>query len=447
MTEATFGTDGIRGVANQQLNINVATSVAIGAARRVGGTRWIVGRDTRVSSPMISQALASGFMSQGIDVYDLGIVPSAAVSYACRRHQISGAMVTASHNPYEDNGIKLFGPNGAKLADDLERAIEVDMRKGDHEWADEVGRSIDAVEMRVEYEDWLKERASGVDASGMRIGVDAANGAAFQIAPRVLATMGAELTVIGNSPDGKNINDQCGSTHPARLISVVRDRGLDLGIAFDGDADRVLFVDNEGGLVDGDEILAIVAAHMHRNDGLPGRTVVATRWSNVGLGLALGDNGLTLRSCEIGDKAVAEALRTAGAVLGGESSGHIIFAELLPVGDGILTAIETMRALTSSKRDLAALRAATIEKSPERSENVRVAGSTRAVVDEAWDDVNVLSTQLGQRGRVLLRASGTESVVRVKVEAPTSDALQTVLQEAVRMVEEADLRVAAAKQA
>lgn len=443
MTEAKFGTDGIRGVANQQLNIAVATGVAIGAARRVGGARWVVGRDTRVSSPMISQALTSGLMSQGADVYDLGVVPSAAVSYLCRLHQISGAMVTASHNPYQDNGIKLFGPDGAKLPDELERAIEDDMREGDHGYAERVGRFVDAFEMRDEYERWLTERAAGIDASGLRIAVDTANGAAYQVAPRVLAATGAQLTFIGNEPDGENINLDCGSTHPELLKKLVQDSGCDFGIAFDGDADRVMFMDNKGVAVDGDDILAIVAGHMHRSGGLPHGTVVATRWSNVGLGLALKEMGLNLHSCEIGDKAVAEALRTTGSTLGGESSGHIIFPELLPVGDGLLTAIETMRALTTSTSDLAALRAATITKSPDASKNVVVASPTRAVVDEVQDDVNALSTKLGERGRVLLRASGTEKVVRVKVEAPTDDALPHVLEEVIRLVKEADSRVGA----
>jgi phosphoglucosamine mutase len=419
-----FGTDGLRGKANTELTAEVALALGSASATVLGEHNWFVGWDTRMSSTMLASAFAAGVTSAGRGITQLGELPTAGVAYVCRGHGMPGAMVTASHNPYHDNGIKLFGADGTKLSDDLEHSIEerlIRVLGGSPEAPRPqlTGRIVwePSPEVRGEHESWLRRLAESIDASRLRIGVDCANGAAYRVAPVVLAATGAAVVVMGDRPDGTNINRDCGSTHLDPLARLVVEQGLDLGLAFDGDADRVLAIGEAGQVVDGDEIIAILARGRAATGRLPGKGVVVTEWSNLGLLKSLRGDGFQVEVCAVGDKAVAETIRRTGYVLGGEQSGHIIMDDLFPIGDGLLTAIELVAAVVGAGIPLGQLSATAMRKLPQDMRNVAVDVSPASVVSALQDEKAAINEELGDRGRLVLRASGTEPVVRVMVEA------------------------------
>jgi phosphoglucosamine mutase len=434
-----FGTDGLRGRANVELTPEVALALGTAAATVLGERDWYIGWDTRVSSTMLASAFAAGVASAGRAITPLGEGPTAAVAYLCRRDRLPGAMVTASHNPYFDNGIKIFGPDGTKLSDELERRIEVVLDEiasgtwgaerpavtGRLRWDPGVGQA---------YRSWLTERASAVGASGLRIGVDCAHGAAYRVAPDVLAATGAELMLIGNEPDGLNINQGYGSTDLRALATLVGEHGLDLGLAFDGDADRLMAIDEAGRTIDGDEIIAILARWRAATGALPGNGIVVTEWSNLGLLKSLRGDGLTVEVCAVGDKAVAETLERTGYRLGGEQSGHIIMADLFPVGDGLLTAVELVAAVVNAGTRASELAARAMRKLPQDMRNVRVGIPPAEVVRLLADERQAINEDLGDGGRLVLRASGTEPVVRVMVEADDEAQVHAILTRFVDLV-------------
>jgi len=415
-----FGTDGIRGVANTELTPELALSLGRAAVGVLGGDRWLIGADTRVSGPMLVAALAAGLASAGADVVDLGVVPTPTVAFHAQAFGCPAAVVSASHNPYTDNGIKLLAAGGKKLRDDVESAVAARMSGPAPERSPRVGRigrhadplGAYAAHVVASIEDRRLER--------MRLVIDCANGAASEVAPLVLRALGAEVTVLSAAPDGTNINAGCGSTHPAPLQAAVLEAGADAGLAFDGDADRVVAVGGDGGMVDGDHILAILAADLHARHRLRGHAVAVTVMSNLGLRLALDARGIAVVETPVGDRYVLEAMEAGDLALGGEQSGHIIFSDLATTGDGLLTGVQLLDAVSRSGVELARLAAGAMTRLPQVLRNVRVArpeglagaAPVRSAVARA-------EAELGATGRVLLRPSGTEPVIRVMVEAPT----------------------------
>lgn len=421
-TRKLFGTDGVRGVANRELTPELA--LAIGRALGAGldaHRRVVIGRDTRRSGPMLEAALAAGLASAGVDVACLGVLPTPAIAEAVPlMGAAAGAVISASHNPYPDNGIKLIGADGFKLADaqeaDVERRLE-DPADGARPTAAGLGTIVDVDDAVERYVLSLIERYPS-SLSGVSIVIDCANGATSVTAPEVLRRLGARVTVINAVPDGLNINAGCGSTHPEALQAAVRDGGHQLGFAFDGDGDRVLAVDHDGTLVDGDQILAILALHLARADALPGRAVVTTTMTNLGFRRAMAGNGIEVRWTDVGDRYVLAEMLAGGYVLGGEQSGHLINLRSGPTGDGLATALMVLAALADAGQGLSAA-AAVMQRLPQTLVGVRSARKDElAAADEVWEQVRAFEAQFGDDGRVVVRASGTEPLVRVMVEAP-----------------------------
>jgi phosphoglucosamine mutase len=415
-----FGTDGVRGVANTTLTAEFAVLLGRASATILAESEWLIGWDTRMSSEMLAGAFCAGVASAGKTITALGEVPTAAVALSCRSHGLPGAMVTASHNPYEDNGIKIFGPTGVKLRDDIERKIErLISNGGGHtsEW--DIGRIRwnSPKELREEHKRWLEERARTIDARELHIALDCANGAAYKVAPGAIKATGAAVSVIASRPDGRNINHKCGSTDLERLKNRVTQRGLDFGLALDGDADRLLAVDAKGIKVNGDEIIAILAEYRAKHGSLARRGVVVTEWSNLGLRKSLNRAGIEVKVCDVGDKAVAEAMKQVGFVLGGEQSGHVIMSDLLPVGDGVSTAIELIAAVVDAGLPLSKLAAHAMTKLPQQTKNIPVTSPPALVVEKLKDEWEAINESLEGNGRLVLRPSGTESVVRIMAEA------------------------------
>jgi phosphoglucosamine mutase len=418
-----FGTDGVRGVAGEFLSADLALRLARAATVQAGAKRALIIRDTRESGEMLEAAVAAGVASAGGDAFLGGVLPTPGVPLLIRRYGFDlGVVISASHNPYRDNGIKFFGADGFKLSDATEAEIEVHLE--DQNPGTEVGR---VTEFHGALEDYLRalhERFASLDLRGRRIALDCANGATFRVAPEIFRRLGAEVEVLHAAPDGRNINDGCGSTHVGRLAEHVRAGGHDLGFAFDGDGDRVLAVDREGHVVDGDELIALAATH-RRAEG-----VAVTVMTNYGFHTAMAAAGIEVATTPVGDRYVLEVLRERGWPLGGEQSGHIIDMEFNPTGDGTAAALLTCEALEGA--DLAERHA--MEKLPQVLVNVRAersAAQAIAVVELAAHE----NAGLEGRGRVLLRASGTEPLVRVMVEAPTRDEADAVCARLVAAVE------------
>jgi phosphoglucosamine mutase len=421
-----FGTDGVRGQANTELTAEFALLLGRASHAFLQRGDWLIGWDTRMSSEMLASAFCAGVASAGGNITALGEVPTAAVAMSCRSHNMVGAMITASHNAFQDNGIKIFGSDGVKLPEDSEHKIEALMQVGGDSTASEAVGRIQwqtPAELRDEHDNWLIRRAAAIDASGLRIALDCANGAAYKVAPLAIKSTRATVTPLACDPDGSNINFECGSTHLGALKDEVTQHNLDFGLALDGDADRLLAVDASGQKIDGDEIVAILAHHRMRHDALAGRGVVVTSWSNQGLVRSLQDAGIAVEVCKVGDKFVAEAMKRTGFGLGGEQSGHIIMSDLLPVGDGISTAIELIAAVVESGRPLAEVAARSMRKFPQLETNIAVASSPAMVVRELEEERQAISSSLGEGGRLVLRPSGTESVVRVMAEAEDAESL------------------------
>jgi phosphoglucosamine mutase len=424
-----FGTDGVRGRANSDLTPELALSVARAAAGVLAdrdGTHRpvaVVGRDPRASGEMLEAAVVAGLTSAGATVLRAGVLPTPALAYLTGRNDADlGVMISASHNPMPDNGIKLFSRGGHKLPDDDEALVERTVASGaadDHRpTGAEIGRIHDLPSAT---EDYVGHLLGTVEHSltGLSVVVDCAHGAAAGCAPEVYRRAGATVHAIGNEPDGWNINDGIGSTHLGPLIEAVQRQGADLGIAHDGDADRCLAVAADGTVVDGDAILAVCALALHERGALKDDTVVATVMSNLGFHHAMRDAGIAVQTTAVGDRYVLEALRARGLSLGGEQSGHLVFLEHATTGDGLLTGLALLSRMVATGTSLAEL-ASVVQRLPQTLVNVPV--RDRLAVsesDQVAEAVNAVEEELGDAGRVLLRPSGTEQLVRVMVEAPT----------------------------
>ncbi len=432
-----FGTDGVRGLANTDLTAELALDLAVAAAHVLGDVGAfaghegrpvaVVGRDPRASGEFLEAAVVAGLASAGVDVWRVGVLPTPAVAFLTAELDADlGVVLSASHNPMPDNGIKLLARGGHKLADDVEDAIEARMNE---EWSRPTGAAVGRVTDHAEgaalyVEHLLSTLPNRLD--GLRVVVDGANGAASAVGPEALRRAGAEVIEIHTEPDGCNINEDCGSTHLGDLIKAVRSHGADAGVAFDGDADRCLAVDAEGDVVDGDHVLAILGIAMRERGALAHDTVVATVMANLGFKLALEEAALTVVETGVGDRYVLEAMREGGFVLGGEQSGHVILSEHATTGDGTLTALHLLARVAqtgSSLRELASV----VRKLPQVLLNVKGVDKARVDTDEALQAaVAAASAELGRTGRVLLRPSGTEPVVRVMVEAATAEQAEAV---------------------
>ncbi len=422
---ARFGTDGVRGDAEAVLTPLFVRRLGLAVVRTLGTDQPIlVGRDTRASGDRITADLASGVVSGGGTCLDLGVVPTPVVAFASANHAAPAVMVSASHNPASDNGIKMFAAGGSKLADAEQRAIEAELDRLDDSDVRASEPPIIANDGERFVEGYVKHLRSAVEGrrlDGVRVVIDAANGAASEIAPRVFRRLGAQVVAIHASPDGSNINEGCGSTDPSDLQRSVAAADADLGLAFDGDADRVVAVDAAGEVVDGDQILVVSALDLRSRGRLRGEGVVVTVMSNLGLHHALRDAGITVVTTAVGDRNVVDALSEHGLVLGGEQSGHIIYADHATTGDGLMTGLFLADLVRRSGAPLTEL-AAAMTRYPQALESVAVPPGTDLDTARAvWDAVASAERELGEEGRVLVRASGTEPLVRVMVEAADAE--------------------------
>ena len=426
-----FGTDGVRGIPGRApLDARTITRLGAAAARALEprGATLLAVRDTRESGGWIEEHLARGVAHEGGTLVSAGVLPTPAAAYLVAAGDFSGGLaVSASHNPFPDNGVKLLAADGEKVSPAVESAIE--SRVADESW--DVPASEPAPRTPRDLSAAYSDHVAAVLADcgplpALRIAADCANGAMSQVAPRVLRRLGFDVLTVNAEPDGRNINRDCGSTHPAALQRMVVDRGCDLGLAFDGDGDRLILVDRHGALVDGDAMLFICARFLADRGRLPGRAVVATVMSNVGLEVGLRAAGLVLRRCAVGDRQVREAMRDCGAALGGEQSGHVIFADLLPTGDGLLTALSVIEVICESGRDLTELRQdlpvypqvlinVPVRARPDLASEPRIAASIRRA-----------EQALGDTGRVVVRYSGTEPLLRVMIEGPDPGAVRAL---------------------
>ncbi|SDE30773.1 phosphoglucosamine mutase [Blastococcus fimeti] len=443
-----FGTDGVRGRANADLTPELALSVARAAAGvladRDGTSRpvAVVGRDPRASGEMLEAAVVAGLTSAGAEVLLAGVVPTPALAHLTASTGADlGVMISASHNPMPDNGIKLFSRGGHKLPDAVEVAIEASVADAHPHGQRPTGAGIGRVrELTGGVDEYVTHLLSTVDQPlrGVSVVVDGAHGAASGVAPEVYRRAGATVHAIGCEPDGWNINDGIGSTHLEPLIAAVRAQGADLGLAHDGDADRCLAVTADGDVVDGDAILAITALALHERGALKDATVVATVMSNLGFHLAMRDAGIAVQTTAVGDRYVLEALRAGGLSLGGEQSGHLVFLDHATTGDGVLTGLALMSRIAATGASLADL-AAVVQKLPQVLINVPVRDRIAVVEsDSVAEAVNAVEAELGETGRVLLRPSGTEQLVRVMVEAPTQEQADRVAQRLAAVVAAVD---------
>jgi phosphoglucosamine mutase len=427
-----FGTDGIRGVANRELTPEIAYKIGrIGAyvlSRQSGGNpSFLLARDTRLSGPMLEGALIAGLTSAGVDVHVCGVISTPAAAYLTREKEgCGGVMISASHNEYPDNGIKFFDNQGFKLSDSVEKEMEtLFSREEDHlprPEADRIGRVFADEEGAERYLRYLQSTVS-TRLDGLRVVLDCANGAAYRLAPRAFRALGADVITINDSPDGVNINHNCGSTHPEEACRAVLSSGAHLGFTFDGDADRVLAVDEEGNVVDGDAIMTILALALQEKGRLQNQGVVATVMSNLGLEKAAEANGFQLLRTKVGDRYVLEEMLAGGYNLGGEQSGHIIMLDYNTTGDGILTALHLTAALAEKKQSITRA-AASFTRYPQVLVNCRVRNR------EGWDTNPAIRRAIAEteeilagRGRLLVRASGTEPLIRVMAEGPNEEEL------------------------
>ena len=413
-----FGTDGVRGPASEFTD---ALVVALGqaAAQVLGTSAFVIGRDTRESGERLERALGTGLRLGGAQPLSMGVVPTPAVAWVCAQRGVPGAVISASHNPWSDNGIKFFAAGGRKLSDELEAELEsaldavvaagvefdlsVDSNTDTHavaEWCDAVASSV-------------------VTVAPMRIVIDCANGAASFVAPGIFRGLGLEVEVLHAQPDGRNINDACGSTHPEDLQRAVLASGAALGLAFDGDADRLLAVDERGELVDGDQLIALFARDLRERGELAGNRVVVTVMSNLGFRLAMDEQGIEVVETPVGDRHVLEALARTSSSLGGEQSGHIVFADRATTGDGVLCGVQLVDLVGRTQTPLSTLAAGVMDRLPQVLRNVRLEHRRDDITEAIAGEIAAVEQSLGARGRVLIRLSGTEPLVRVMVEAPT----------------------------
>lgn len=430
-----FGTDGVRGEANVVLTAELAYQLGRAAAyvlKRDGipgkENAMVIGKDTRISGDMLEASLIAGICSTGVNVYQAGVIPTPGVAVLTRMlNSMAGVVISASHNPYQDNGIKFFSPLGTKLPDEVESAIEAVIADGLKDVPSpsgaEIGRVIAYPEGAEKYSDFLQRKVDG-DFGGLRVVADCANGAASFIAPKLLRSLGADLTAISCRPDGININNNCGSTHLEQLQKAVQEQQADLGIAYDGDADRLLAVDQNGRVVDGDRLLLIFGSYLEKQGLLKEDTVVITVMSNMGLKIALKEKGIKTLETKVGDRYVIEGMKESGAVLGGEQSGHIVFGLDNTTGDGILSSLKLLQIVKQSGKTLAEL-ADEMEQYPQILINVRVKDKNgweeKAEIRQA---IETAQAELADTGRILVRASGTENLLRVMVEGKQQEQIE-----------------------
>jgi len=431
-----FGTDGIRGTANTapmtaEIALKLGQAAGLLFTRGSHRHRVIIGKDTRLSGYMLEPALTAGFISAGMNVTLAGPLPTPAIAMLTRSLRLDlGVVISASHNPYEDNGIKLFGPDGAKLSDETEMEIEALMEtdlSSRLAASDRLGRASRLVDAAGRYIEAAKSSLPrGLRLDGLRIVLDCAHGAAYKVAPAALWELGATVIPIGVEPDGFNINRDVGSTVPKNLCAAVLEHGADIGIALDGDADRVILADEHGEIIDGDQILGLIARDMHEAERLTGGGIVATVMSNLGLERFLGRLGLALHRTQVGDRYVAEMMRAEKINLGGEQSGHVILSDFATTGDGLIAALQVLAVLVrSGKRASETCRV--FAPLPQLLRNVRYSGPSPLRLPQIQSAIAAASAHLGSKGRVLIRASGTEPLIRVMAEGEDSALIQQIV--------------------
>lgn len=438
---ALFGTDGVRGIANIELtpelafNLGRAGSYVLAMQDTASRPRILVGKDTRLSGDMLEAALIAGICSTGADVLTVGIIPTPAVAYLTQVYDAScGVVISASHNPVQDNGIKFFGPNGYKLPDEIEEQIERLVREGTGKLSrpvgEEVGRVYDVEEALNRYLDYLVSCYTGTDKlNDLTVVVDCANGAAYKAGPRLWSRLGARVIAINNTPNGININDRCGSTYTEGLRSAVVHFKADVGIAYDGDADRCIVVDEFGNETDGDHLMVICALDLRRRGLLDPSLVVATVMSNIGLDIALRRESVQVENCKVGDRYVLERMKETGAVLGGEQSGHVIFLQHSTTGDGLLTSLKLVEVIKRTGLPLSAL-AREMEKLPQMLVNIKLEDKETILSHElVTAALGRAEKKLGEMGKLVVRPSGTEPLVRIMAQGPRQYLLEEVIAE------------------
>ena len=441
-----FGTDGIRGVANSELSPAMALDLGAAAAhvlletRRQERCEVIVGRDPRISGDLLGAALSAGFCSQGVDVLDIGILPTPGIAYLTRtRGAAAGVVISASHNPLQDNGIKFFGPDGSKLADSVEARIEAMMDRVDalpRPSGGDVGKIRHDSAPSDAFAEYLIGTCGSTRLDGLRLVVDCANGSASFLAAPVLERLGAEVHLLSANPNGLNINDDCGSLHPEHMAAEVVRLGCDAGLAFDGDADRVILADNQGRIFDGDRVLCMAGIYLRERGELPGSVVVGTVMSNLGLEQALARHGVTLIRAAVGDRYVSEQMALHGATIGGEKSGHILFHHISTAGDGLLTGLQVLCIARRTGRSLADW-ADEMQELPQKLVNVRVRERDGwELIPEIAAALRHAEHRLEGTGRILVRPSGTEKMIRVMAEGPDTaevEELVALVADAIRL--------------
>jgi phosphoglucosamine mutase len=445
MTRKFFGTDGIRGLTNTEpmtAQMALAIGMAAGAHFLRGDHRHrvVIGKDTRLSGYMMESAMVAGFTSVGMDVVLLGPMPTPAVAMLTRSMRADlGVMISASHNPFADNGIKLFGPDGYKLSDEAERAIEKRLEKNPTLARPElIGRARRIDDARGRYVQFVKDTfPQHLRLDGLKVVIDCANGAAYHVAPEALWELGAEVIPLGITPNGLNINDGCGSTHPEVLQETVVASGADIGLALDGDADRLIVTDEQGRMVDGDQLMALIALGAQRRGELKGGAVIATVMSNLGLERKLSDAGLKLHRTQVGDRYVLEEMRERGCNVGGEQSGHIILTDHATTGDGLVAGLQVLAALVEAKAPASEL-LRQFEPLPQLLKNVRFNGGTEPLeADSVRKRIAAAEAELEGKGRLVIRKSGTEPLIRVMAEGDDPALVERVVDDICEAVQSA----------
>lgn len=434
-TPKLFGTDGIRGIAGSDLTAELATEVGRAVASLGSRPSIVIGRDTRVSGLMLEEALAAGLTSMGADVLTAGVLPTPGVAFlVVDQRADAGAVISASHNPPEYNGIKFFGPDGRKLSDVQEEAIEALL--GGHAVTPRPGTARNLPAAEDAYVTHVLQALDGRSLDGIRVVIDCGNGAAFRVAPRAVREAGAEVVVLNDRSDGAKINVECGSTHPEVVAKAVLEHSADVGLAHDGDADRVVAVDEGGDIVDGDEMLAALAIELKELDRLAGDLVVTTVMTNLGFRKAMSARGIEIVETAVGDRYVADAMLEHHAVIGGEQSGHLVFTDYATTGDGLITGLRLLARMVSTGKRLSEL-TGVVEKYPQVLVNIPVANPGRVTHSEqVRKAVEAAEVRLGHSGRVLVRPSGTEPLVRVMVEAAGDEVTRSVAEEIAEVVKQ-----------
>jgi phosphoglucosamine mutase len=441
----TFGTDGVRGEFGKELTETYAANLAEVAAQILQCKKVVIGRDTRESGSALENAIAEALTRIGVEVQLMGVAPTPAIAFAAHKHGVVAIAITASHNLFQDNGIKIFAAGGLKLSDDQQASIEREMIARDTAVRDGVATNSQIVdeisaggeklvakrlnlrpELLQEYCDWIVDLVPRDAFKNLHVALDCANGAFSYVAPEVFSKLGATVTTVNATPDGRNINLQCGATHPSALIEVVKNVGANFGVAFDGDGDRLIAVDNKGQIVDGDHLLAISALNMKTQGTLRGNKVVVTVMTNIGFHEAMKRAGIEVLTTPVGDRSVLLALEENSLSLGGEQSGHIIYQDFATTGDGLLAAIKLATVVVESKKTLNEVAVNAMTSFPQVLINLRIAKRVEGVDSIFGSEIEAAEKALGESGRVLVRASGTEPMVRVMVEAPQQEVAEQV---------------------